>query len=403
MNNRKKAPEAVIQDLKKLDKLGIPIKVMAKFAEVSVATVYKYLNKKIDTNVAQDTDKEKTLELLKLYAWIISESDVCAVGTGVKSIAKLVPLLHSFLSLKKHEDFIDGAICTYNLMNQSRFSIDVQEEYKSLINALFPPEKIKIYGKQQLEAMLKKMHCGEIAFPDAVDINSSEKVCVPILKTLVPQNTFGTYFDDSFVTMLQKVMKRFNERLLFDIQHHHLIVHKHPSYQEDRAPGTVRASYTKGLKILRSRVMNRIRTLMPEIEELEIKLSWSTEELQDIKKKYADLEHESNTTLMKVISILQRLHKEKPQDRHVLEMLTFLKVEEDNGPKGNLYIPVIDLDLSVRALNLLKHFNVEFLWEVTKLDVEDLLQSRNCGKKTVKEIQDMLKRHNLSFGMKLSH
>jgi len=402
MNYKKKAPEEVIQDLKKLDKLGVPIKVLAKFAEVSVSAVLKYLNKKIDSDVARETQKEKTLELLKLYAWIISEPDGCVVGTGVKSITKLIPLLHSYLSLKKHEDFIDGAISTYNLMNQNRFSNDVQEEYRSLIDALFPPEKIKISGKQQLEAMLKKMHFEEISFPDAVNINSSKKVCVSILTALVPKNTFGTYFDDSFVLLLQKVMKRFDERLLFDIQHHHLIVHKHPSYHEDRAPGTVRASYTKGLRILRSWVMNRIRTLLPEIEELEIKLSWSTEELQDIKKKYADLEHGSNGTLMKIISILKRLHKEKPKDQFILEMLTLLKVEEDNSPKANLYIPIVDLDLSVRALGTLKHFDVEFLWEITKLDVYDLLRARNTGKQTVTEIQDILKQHNLSFGMKLS-
>lgn len=61
-----------------------------------------------------------------------------------------------------------------------------------------------------------------------------------------------------------------------------------------------------------------------------------------------------------------------------------------------------DMDLSVRALNCLKSAEVETLGELVTYNKTDLLKFRNFGKKSLTELDELLDRLNLSFGMDIS-
>jgi DNA-directed RNA polymerase subunit alpha len=63
---------------------------------------------------------------------------------------------------------------------------------------------------------------------------------------------------------------------------------------------------------------------------------------------------------------------------------------------------LVDLDLSVRALNCLKAADVESLADLVSLNKHDLLKFRNFGKKSLTELEELIKSKNLSFGMNLS-
>jgi DNA-directed RNA polymerase subunit alpha len=61
-----------------------------------------------------------------------------------------------------------------------------------------------------------------------------------------------------------------------------------------------------------------------------------------------------------------------------------------------------DMDLSVRALNCLKAADVETLGELVGYQKNDLLKFRNFGKKSLTELDELLERLNLNFGMDIS-
>lgn len=61
-----------------------------------------------------------------------------------------------------------------------------------------------------------------------------------------------------------------------------------------------------------------------------------------------------------------------------------------------------DLDLSVRALNCLKAAEVETLGDLVQYNKNDLLKFRNFGKKSLAELEELLDKMNLSFGMDVS-
>ncbi|MCD4773978.1 MAG: DNA-directed RNA polymerase subunit alpha [Bacteroidales bacterium] len=63
---------------------------------------------------------------------------------------------------------------------------------------------------------------------------------------------------------------------------------------------------------------------------------------------------------------------------------------------------LVDLDLSVRALNCLKAADVETLGDLVTYNKNDLLKFRNFGKKSLTELEDLVKTKNLEFGMNVA-
>lgn len=63
---------------------------------------------------------------------------------------------------------------------------------------------------------------------------------------------------------------------------------------------------------------------------------------------------------------------------------------------------LVDMDLSVRALNCLKAADVETLGELVAYNKNDLLKFRNFGKKSLAELEEIVKAKNLEFGMNIA-
>ncbi|MGM0565577.1 MAG: DNA-directed RNA polymerase subunit alpha [Bacteroidota bacterium] len=61
-----------------------------------------------------------------------------------------------------------------------------------------------------------------------------------------------------------------------------------------------------------------------------------------------------------------------------------------------------DMDLSVRALNCLKAADVETIGELVAFNKNDLLKFRNFGKKSLAELEELVKSKGLDFGMNVA-
>lgn len=77
-------------------------------------------------------------------------------------------------------------------------------------------------------------------------------------------------------------------------------------------------------------------------------------------------------------------------DEEVLHMRQLLKTR------------LVDMNLSVRALNCLKAADVETLGDLVQFNKTDLLKFRNFGKKSLTELDELLTSLNLKFGMDVS-
>ena len=63
---------------------------------------------------------------------------------------------------------------------------------------------------------------------------------------------------------------------------------------------------------------------------------------------------------------------------------------------------LVDMELSVRALNCLKTAEVETLGELVSFNKTDLLKFRNFGKKSLTELEELVQDKGLSFGMDIA-
>jgi len=63
---------------------------------------------------------------------------------------------------------------------------------------------------------------------------------------------------------------------------------------------------------------------------------------------------------------------------------------------------LVDMDLSVRALNCLKAADVETLGDLVSYTKADLLKFRNFGKKSLTELEELVRSKSLNFGMNVA-
>ncbi|HND11677.1 MAG TPA: DNA-directed RNA polymerase subunit alpha [Pseudomonadota bacterium] len=75
--------------------------------------------------------------------------------------------------------------------------------------------------------------------------------------------------------------------------------------------------------------------------------------------------------------------------------------EEQSKLNENLDKSVEELELSVRSANCLQNANIRYIGELVQRSEAEMLKTKNFGRKSLKEIKEILAEMNLSLGMKL--
>src|SRR5436190_22685281 len=77
--------------------------------------------------------------------------------------------------------------------------------------------------------------------------------------------------------------------------------------------------------------------------------------------------------------------------------------EEQTKLNENLDKSVDELELSVRSANCLQNANIRYIGELVQRSEADMLKTKNFGRKSLKEIKEILAEMGLSLGMKLDN
>ncbi len=76
-------------------------------------------------------------------------------------------------------------------------------------------------------------------------------------------------------------------------------------------------------------------------------------------------------------------------------------MEEPPAFNENLYRSVNELELSVRAANCLRNANIRYIGELVQKTEQEMLKTKNFGRKSLNEIKEILMEMGLHLGMKL--
>lgn len=86
------------------------------------------------------------------------------------------------------------------------------------------------------------------------------------------------------------------------------------------------------------------------------------------------------------------------------EETTYAAPGSDEEPLNeNLFRSVDELELSVRSANCLQNANITLIGELVQKSEQDMLKTKNFGRKSLKEIKEILATMGLSLGMKLDN
>ena len=75
--------------------------------------------------------------------------------------------------------------------------------------------------------------------------------------------------------------------------------------------------------------------------------------------------------------------------------------EKEEPLNENLYRSVEELELSVRSANCLKNANIRYIGELVQKTEQEMLKTKNFGRKSLNEIKEVLVEMGLTLGMKL--
>ena len=76
-------------------------------------------------------------------------------------------------------------------------------------------------------------------------------------------------------------------------------------------------------------------------------------------------------------------------------------MELTQQPNEVLYRLVEELELSVRSANCLQNADVKYIGELVQRGEQDMLKTKNFGRKSLNELKEILAGLGLEFGMKL--
>src|SRR2546426_3759290 len=96
------------------------------------------------------------------------------------------------------------------------------------------------------------------------------------------------------------------------------------------------------------------------------------------------------------------------------QLAIFVNFEEEvRGAQGeeraelptndNLFRPVEDLELSVRSANCLQNAEIKYIGELVQKSEQEMLKTKNFGRKSLNEIKEILREMGLSLGMRLEN
>ena len=91
-------------------------------------------------------------------------------------------------------------------------------------------------------------------------------------------------------------------------------------------------------------------------------------------------------------------HRSSSTSRRPRSRSTRRGAEEEAKLNENLFRSVDELELSVRSANCLQNANIKFIGELVQRTEAEMLKTKNFGRKSLKEIKEILAEMGLSLG-----
>ena len=125
----------------------------------------------------------------------------------------------------------------------------------------------------------------------------------------------------------------------------------------------------------------------------------------DLDKLTIDIETDGSISPRDALGLAAKILKEPLQIFIGIDEAVPVDVEEERESSEslspNLYRSAEELELSVRSANCLKNANIQYIGQLVQRTEQEMLKTKNFGRKSLKEIKEVLSSMGLSLGMKI--
>lgn len=186
----------------------------------------------------------------------------------------------------------------------------------------------------------------------------------------------------------------------------------YPTYATklQETPERIYLSYLAGFKPLqrtRKQTVDSELTFLAEVMDVKkleqcLRTEDNSKEIDErVQKAYQTLYHKYETQLKKTCE--GRYLSYLAGFEH-LPTVSFIPVEIDpvkGGLAGVLGKRVDELELTVRSANCLQNAGIDYVWQLVTKNESELLRTKNFGRKSLFEINDILAEMGLTLGMQM--
>lgn len=240
----------------------------------------------------------------------------------------------------------------------------------------------------------------QVRFKQQISDTNSERVKVRVSgKDKLTAGDIGNFTSAFQVLNADHVICRMEEDVEFTME---IMIHKGRGY----VPAEENESRLSGVagEVAIDSIFTPIRNVNYKIE------NYRVEQKTDYEKLVLELDTDGSIhpkdALKEAAKIL--IHHFMLFSDEKITLDTEEKGEEEEFDETSLHMrqllktKLVDMDLSVRALNCLKAAEVETLGDLVQYEKTDMLKFRNFGKKSLTELEDLVEAKGLTFGMNVS-
>lgn len=327
--------------------IGMPVAIIMAYFEISNSTCTKYIKK---LRESQDWNEENT-PFLKSIDRVIKALVLTGKykpDMGIIEPQRLRAAIEKVMEFKRILEILKISINSIYKLTFSEFSSEVPSGYRKLIRAILKEED-KIYFLRDGE---------------------EEKVFLNYLsagKNLQIGDTIDTWFYPSIDNIIQEYVRDLRNSI-------------YPIFGAD--------------------VIERVEYILSEITPKEAEILKKYFGIAGEQKGFDVIAAELELDWIRVYQIYKKAIRRCQKRTDFLFQATPLPTSSPTT-SPTLPLPVVtstpieQLDLSIRALNILKSGNVQTVEELVKLKKADFLKFRNIGKKSMNEIETALAKNNL--------
>ncbi len=429
VNIRKITPEKEAF-IKHSTRFGVPVSIIAEVCEVNPLTISKHTKSIRADLIKEFNNNELALEMLKLYAWSIIDPTEFTTALGYTE--KMSRALHKYLKLDNWVAYSKGILNTTTVYKKMVFDDGISDSYKNLIYDTYYDyvkveeeiEEVNNIEKYSFfKELLREMYISG-KYPEVDHIRRPEKALQPFLEKVLKKNRMeiGHFIPKEFVEKVIEILPEIlSEKEFYIINFYYGLKNEARETLEviaeklDTSKDMVRQYKEKVLRKLRK--TSKVSALVnwsdatkfslkqkDQIEQLEAEFLTTKRELEKF-KEYGEILASDilNTREYRIIPEKTKavLLSFRPD--------SFKNTESKfNGIMSNalsktqlesLTTHIKDLSLSERPYNCLKAKGIKYLWQSINYDLIDLLKLRNFGKKSLSELEGIVRSKGFTFGM----